>query len=144
MATSLVRWSPFRDLDLMERNMRRAFEGFGFLPSLFPAADVYETNDEYVVELEVPGYGEKELSIEVSDHTLTVKGERKELKEETERTFRLHERLEKQFERTFVLPPEAETTKVEAMFKQGVLEVHTPKAKTAIPKKVPITLAKTS
>ena len=141
MATSLVRWSPFRDLDLMERNMRRMFEGFGLVPSLLPAADVYETKDEYVVELEVPGYEEKELGIEVSDHTLTIKGERKEIKEEAEKAFRLHERLEKQFERTFVLPSEADTAKVKAIFKHGVLEVHAPKAKTAVPKKVPIAKA---
>jgi HSP20 family protein len=141
MTTSVVRWSPFRDLDLMERNMRRVFEGFGLFPTLFPAADIYETKDEYVVELEVPGYEEKELGIEVSDHTLTVKGERKEVTEQTEKTFRLHERLEKQFERTFILPSEADTAKVKATFKQGVLEVHAPKAKTAIPKKVPIAKA---
>jgi HSP20 family protein len=138
MATSLVGWSPFRDLDLMERNMRRVFGGFGLFPSLLPAADVYETKDEFVLELEVPGYEEKELGIEVSDHTLTVKGERKQVKQEAEKSFRLRERLEKQFERTFVLPPEAETEKVEATFKQGVLEVHAPKAKTATTKKVPI------
>jgi HSP20 family protein len=141
MATSLVRWSPFRDLDLMERNMRRVFEGFGPFTALLPAADVYETKDEYVVELEVPGYEENELGIEVADHTLTVKGERKEVKEETEKSFRLHERLEKEFERTFVLPPETDTAKVKATFKQGVLKVHAPKAKTAVPKKVPIAKA---
>jgi HSP20 family protein len=141
MATSLVGWSPFRDLDLMERNMRRMFEGFGLFPSLLPAADVYETKDEYVLELEVPGYEEKELGIEVSDHTLTVKGERKEVKEKTEKAFRLRERLEKEFERTFLLPPETDTAKVKATFKQGVLEVHAPKAKTATPKKVPIAKA---
>ena len=138
MATSLVRLSPFRDLDLMERNMRRVFEGFGLYPSLLPAADVYETTDEYVVELEVPGYDEKELGIEVSDHTLTATGERKHAKAETEKTFRLHERLEKQFERTFVLPAEADTEKVKATFKQGVMEVRAPKARTATPTKVPI------
>jgi HSP20 family protein len=141
MATSLVRWSPFRELDLMERNMRRLFEGFGFFPALLPATDIYETKDEYVVELEVPGYEEKELGIEVSDHTLTVRGERKEIKEQAEKTFRLHERLEKEFERTFILPPEVETGKVKATFKQGVLEVHAPKVKAAIAKKVPIAKA---
>ena len=134
----MVRWAPFRELDLMERNMRRALEGFGLGAPVLPAADVYETGSEFVVELEVPGYEEKELEIEISDHMLTVKGERTEIKDETERTFRLHERLEKEFVRRFELPPEADTAKVKAVFKAGVLELHTPKAKQLVPKKIPI------
>jgi len=136
--TTLVRWSPFRELDLLERNMRRMFDDTGWTPISLPAADVYETKDEFVVELEVPGYEEKELGIEVSDHVLTVKGERMEVKDEEDKTFRLHERLEKEFERRFKLPPEANTEKVSAIFKQGVLEVHAPKAKELIPKQIPI------
>ena len=136
--TTIVRWSPLRELDLVERNMRRMFENFGFMPSVLPASDIYETKDEFVVELEVPGYLEKELGIEVTDHTLVVKGERTELKEEQEKTFRLHERLEKVFERRFELPVEADTEHMKATFKNGVLEVHTPKVKELAPKKVPI------
>jgi HSP20 family protein len=139
--TTLVKWSPFRELDLMDRTMRRMFDGFGLTPTLLPAADVYETKDEFVVELEVPGYEEKELGIEISDHTLTLKGERAEVKEEAEKTFRLHERLEREFRRTFVLPPEVDAAKVKAVFKAGVLEVHAPKAKGLLTKKIPIAKA---
>jgi len=136
--TTLVRWSPFREFDLLERNMRHLFDDAGWTPIPLPAADVYETAEEFVVELEVPGYEEKELGIEISDHMLTVKGERKEIKEEGDKTFRLHERLEKEFERRFKLPPEADTLKLSAIFRQGVLEVHAPKAKELVPKKIPI------
>ena len=75
---TIVKWTPFTELDSMERRMRRLFEEIGFAPGLAPAADVYETDEEFVVELEVPGYEEKELSIEVSDHTLAIKGSRRE------------------------------------------------------------------
>ena len=134
---TLVRWTPFQELGLMERNMRRMLENIGFTPML-PAADVYETPDELVVELEVPGYAEKELGIEVSDHLLTVKGEHKVTTEEKEKTFRLHERLENVFERRFELPVDVDTEKLTAVFKQGVLEVHAPKMARALPKKIPI------
>jgi HSP20 family molecular chaperone IbpA len=90
MAT-MLRWSPFQDHESMERQMRRVFEGIGFAPVLLPAADIYETEDEFVVELEVPGYEEKELGIEVFDHTVSVKGERKEAKEEKDKAFHLRE-----------------------------------------------------
>jgi HSP20 family protein len=75
MAT-IVKWSPLRELDWMERGMRRMFEDFGLAPTVVPAANVYETKDEFVVEVEVPGFKEKELGIEVTDHTLVVKASR--------------------------------------------------------------------
>ena len=129
----LVRWDPFRQLDLMERSMR----GFG-LP-LLPAADVYETEDEYVVELEVPGYEEKELTVEVLDHMLTIKGEHDVTTDETQKTYRLHERLEQEFERRFELPATVDMDKLTATFKAGVLELHARKAEAAAPKKIPVT-----
>jgi len=137
MAT-LIKWSPFTEIDSMERRMRRAFEEIGFAPLLLPAADIYETDDEFVVELEVPGYEEKELGIEVTDHMVTVKGERKETKEEVDKTFRLRERLEREFERRFELPVDADTKHVRAKFAKGVLELHTPKLAAPKPHKVPI------
>lgn len=103
--------------------MRRAFEEFGFAPALVPAADVYEADGEFVVE------------IELSDHTLTVKGEKVE---KTEKAFRLHERLERAFERRFALPADADTERVTATFEKGVLELHAPKVATAKPRKVAI------
>ena len=100
---ALVRWSPFQELDSMDRLVRRMFDQVGVVPA-WPAADVYESNGEYIYELEVPGYDEKDLAIEVRDHTLTVKGEKTEKKEEKEKTFYLNERLAKTFERRFELP----------------------------------------
>lgn len=138
MAT-MLKWSPLHELDSMERRMRRAFEEFGFAPGVLPAADLYETPSEFVLELEVPGYEEKELGIEVSDHLLTVKGQRREAKEETKRTFRLRERLEREFERRFELPADADTKHVQATFEKGVLEVHAPRLAAPQPQKIEIT-----
>lgn len=129
--TSVVKWTPFWDLDVMERRMRRMLEDLGVAPSPLPAADMYETEKELVVELDVAGFEEKELALEVSDHTLTIKGERMKEKEEKEKSFYLHERLEKHFERKFTLPPEVDVEHVEATFKTGVLEVHVPKIEHA-------------
>ncbi len=136
---AIVKWTPFSELDSMERRMRRIFEEIGFAPGLAPAADVYETDDELVVELEVPGYEEKELSIEVSDHTLAIKGSREKTKEDKTKDFTLHERLEREFERRFILPREVDTQHLKAVFANGVLEVHAEKLQTVKPKKVEIT-----
>ena len=70
----LERWSPFRDLELMDQRMRRLFPVQ--MPPGSPATDITESKDEFVFELEVPGYEEKELDVEVGDHVLTVAGRR--------------------------------------------------------------------
>ena len=126
--TALVRWSPFPELDVLERRMRRTLEDMGLAPAPLPAADLYETDGEFVVALDVPGFEESELEIEVSDHTLTVTGERKEAKQEEGKEYMLHERVEQRFARRFELPVEADLDHVKAMFRKGVLEVHAPKA----------------
>jgi HSP20 family protein len=135
--TTLIKWAPFQDFDVIDRRMRRMLEGFGVAPAPLPAADLYETEKELIVELDVPGYDEKELSLEISDHTLTVTGERVEEKEE-EKAFYLHERLEKYFERSFTLPVDADLDRMTATFDTGVLKVHVPKIEAARPRKIEI------
>jgi HSP20 family protein len=139
--TTMLNWPGFQQLDSMERWMRRMFEGVGFAPILPPAADIYETQNEFVMELEVPGYAEQELGIEVFDHTVRVTGERAEAKEDEEKSFHLRERLEHKFERRFELPVDADTEHVRARFARGVLEVHAPKLAGSKGQKVEITKA---
>jgi HSP20 family protein len=139
--TTLVKQSLFPEFESLDRRFRRMFEGTpltAFVPNVLPAADIYETPMEFVVELEVPGYTEQELGIEVSDHTLTITGTRAETKQEAEKTYRLQERLERTFKREFRLPPGTEGERVTAQFEHGVLEVHAPKLATVKPRKVPI------
>ena len=136
--TTIVKWAPFQDLDVVERRMRRMLEDWGVAPAALPAADMYETEKELVVELDVPGFEEKELALEVSDHMLTIKGERTKEKEEREKSFFLHERLEKHFERRFTLPAEADTEHIAARFHTGVLEVHVPKIEQVKARKIEI------
>jgi HSP20 family protein len=134
----VARWTPFQELDALERRLNRFFGEAGFPVTALPAADVYETGEEYVVELEVPGFEEKEIAIQVTDHTLCVKGERTEEKEEAEKAYRRRERLEKSFERRFTLPTEADLDGVEADFDNGVLRIHAPKTGAIEPRTIEI------
>lgn len=122
----------------MEQRWRRLMGNWGLTPTTMPAADIYETEDEFVVQLEVPGYDEQELEVTVTDHRLTVKGERKEETEKEEKAFRVRERLEKQFERQFEFPPEADLEQLRAQFAKGVLEIHAPKSEKTTPRKIEI------
>ena len=124
---TLERWTPLRELDRMERRVRRLFEDRGLFAFEAPATDVYETDTDYVVELEVPGFDRSELVVELSDHTLVVKGEHEEESEKSGRELLLHERLERRFERRFELPREIDTEHVAATCEQGVLTLRVPK-----------------
>ena len=124
----LDRRTPLRELDRMERRMRRLFEDRGLFAFEAPATDVYETDADYVVELEVPGFDREELAVEVTDHTLVVRGEHREEAEKAGRELLLHERLERHFERRFELPAALDPEKVEATCEKGVLTLHVPKS----------------
>jgi len=133
----LEKWTPLRELDTLDRRMRRFLGDFG-LPVVTPAADIYEADGELVVELEVPGFDEKDLSIELSDHTLSISGERSEETERKDKALQLHERLENSFRRRFELPSEVDEKRIHAEYSKGVLVVHVPKGAQAQPRKVEI------
>lgn len=140
MAT-LVRWTPFREIEAMERRMRRMVDDLapsGLAGMSMPAANIYEDDDAYVVEVDVPGFEESDLDIEVTNHTLCIKGERKEEREEADKTFQLKERLERSFERRFALPEEADLDALKANYRKGVLEIRTPKSVAAESRRVEI------
>ena len=135
---TLEKWAPLPDLDLVERRMRRFFEDAGLAPMASPAADVYEAPDEIVVELDVPGFDEHELSVTITDHTLSVVGDRKKQSEKRERAVRVRERLESHFERRFHLPATVDGDHIHAEYGKGVLTLHVPKAAGVKPRTVTI------
>ena len=85
--TAMMKQSLFPEFDAMEKRFRRLWEGVpfvpAFMPGVTPAADVYETSTEYVVELEVPGYEQKDLGLEISGRTLVITGTLTELTDES-------------------------------------------------------------
>ena len=135
---TIVRWSPFPEIEAFDRRICRMLDEVGIAPAAIPAADVYETDKEFTFELEVPGFEENELSIEVNDHTLVVKGEQLETKDEKDKQYRLHERLEKTFERRFTLPLDVDTTKHRRRVQQGRADRYAPKVDVPKPRKVAI------
>ncbi|HEY1514738.1 MAG TPA: Hsp20/alpha crystallin family protein [Gaiellaceae bacterium] len=133
----LERWTPLREVELMEQRMRRMFPALITSPTT-PAADILETRNEIVIELEVPGYEERDLDVEVSDHTLTVAGNRDLEKTSDEATVRLHERLASSFERTFQLPSRTDGEHLEATYGNGILTLRVPKTDQPKPHKVTV------
>lgn len=143
----LMAQTPFRELARLEREME---DMFGRIPSWpwgareqgwAPAVDMIDHDDEIVVRADLPGLDEKDIEVTVHDGMLTVRGERKEEKEEKKEGYYCHERSYGMFARTLALPAAVESDRVRAIFKKGVLEVHLPKAKEAKGKKIEIKAA---
>ena len=80
---------------------------------------------------ELPGLDEKNVEIKLSNHTLTIKGEKKEEKEEKDKDYYLSERRYGSFQRSFQVPEGVDTGKIDASFSKGVLTVKLPKTAEA-------------
>ena len=122
---NLSSWAPF------ERGVGQTFT---------PRVDVSETDKEITVSAELPGMEEKDIDVSLTRDALTIKGEKKEEKEEKGKDYYRMERSYGSFSRSIPLPVEVDTDKVEATFKKGVLEITLPKTAQAIKetRKVPL------
>jgi HSP20 family protein len=95
--------------------------------AMAPAVDLVEKANEYEITAELPGIDEKNVEIKLSNHTLTIKGEKTETKEEKEKDYYLSERRYGSFQRSFQLPEGVDADKIDASFAKGVLTVKLPK-----------------
>ena len=144
-------WQPFESL---RQEMDRVFDdftlGFGRFPSgrsLFdiepllryetsaglsaPAIDVVEKEKEFQITAELPGLDEKDIEVNVADDVLSIRGEKKEEKEEKAKNHYLSERRYGAFQRAFQLPAGIDAEKIAANFQKGVLTVTLPKTPEA-------------
>jgi HSP20 family protein len=147
---NIVKWNPFRDLEDLQTRLNRVYGEVPFRrleeePPFFakwtPAVDIQETDKEYLIKAELPEVKKENVKVEVLDGTLTIEGERTQEKEEKGKKFHKIEREYGKFMRQFTLPPEVATDKMEAEFKDGVLNVHLPKTAVAKPKAIEVKVA---
>jgi len=103
-----------------------------------PAVDVRETDATYEVKAELPGLTKKDVEITFDNGVLTFKGERQFEESNNDGNFHRLERRYGAFSRSFVLPTEVETDKVDAVFKNGILTITLPKAERARSRKIDI------
>ena len=144
-SSALEAWPPFEGL---RQEINRMFDDFGwgswptFRRSLFaaepgfsrgltrttmPAVDVVESEKAYEVTAELAGIDEKNIEVKVANGILTMTGEKQEEKEEKEKNYYLQERHYGSFERSFEIPDDVDSDKIQATFKKGVLIVTLPK-----------------
>lgn len=102
-----------------------------------PAVDIREDKENYTISAEIPGFEEKDISVFVEKHVLTIEGKKEEEKVEG-RKYLVKERAVRNFSRSFTLPDDLDEEKVSASFKNGVLEITLPKTEKALPKRIEV------
>jgi len=142
----LTPWRPFGELSTLRREMDRLWENFfGERPltrmwerEWAPSLDMSESKDNFVVKAEVPGIDAKDIDISLTGDVLTIRGEKKQEKEEREEDYHLVERSYGSFSRSVRLPAEVESNKIKASYKNGILNITLPKSEKVKAKEVKI------
>ena len=148
---ALIRWDPFREMSALQERMNRLFSDVRAQAPVrgeeivqgawIPAVDIFETNEAIVLKAELPGITAQDVSVEVKDNTLTLKGEKKFEKEVKEENYHRVERSYGSFQRAFTLPGTIHQEKVTAKFKDGILEITLPKVEEAKPKQIKVDIS---
>jgi len=145
---ALARWTPYRDImsvrDEMNHVLNEVFgrgtndESSWVSGTWAPAVDIYETDGALVMKAELPGFSKDDINIELKENTLIIKGERQREDEVKEGNYHRRERTYGAFQRSFMLPTTIDREKVNASYKDGVLELRLPKMQEAQPKRIAV------
>jgi len=141
-------WNPLQDLMLLQDRMNRLFEDATErrtrvdaekgddieTAEWYPAADVYDLKEEYLIAVDLPGIDRSALEITIDENKLTIKGTRAIAETSTTRT----ERPTGLFLRTFSVPGSVDQQNIQAAYKDGVLEVRLPKRTEEMAKRIEI------
>jgi HSP20 family protein len=144
----IARWDLFKEMEELQNRMATLF---GRAPvrkeankeamttaDWAPLVDIAEDEKEYLIKAELPEVTKDDVKVSLQEGVLTITGERQFEKEEKGKKYHRVERAYGSFARSFSLPEDADPTKVQSEFKDGVLKVHLPKSEKAKPKSVEV------
>jgi HSP20 family protein len=143
----VLRWDPFSDLEVLQDRINRAFEESRRQPqrreqaatrTWAPVVDILEDEGELNVKADLPGVKLEEINIEFTGDTLTIRGNRTPETEVEKENYLRVERPIGQFARSFTVGIPINVDAIKASYRDGVLEVHLPKAEEVKPKRVEI------
>lgn len=131
----------------LQREIDRLFDGFarslaGYVAgALAPSMDMSESDKEIEITVELPGLEEKDVQLNVVDNVLTIRGEKKNQREEKEKDYHLVERSYGSFTRSLELPNGVNLDDIKAVISKGVLKVTVPKPAPSQTKKIEVKTA---
>lgn len=142
----LALWQPLKEMERIRKEMDNIWDtffdrtpgrGYG-VSEWLPSLDVSETKNNYIVNAEIPGIDPKEVEISLNDNILTIKGEKKQEKEEENENYHVIERSYGSFTRSLRLPGQIQGDKVKATYKNGILKITLPKTEEAKKKEIKV------
>ena len=145
----LVQWEPFESLNRTQSRINDLFEETFGRPRLphtsssgvwYPPVDILESKDFYLIRAELPGIKKEDFNLELKDGTLTLSAERKFEEPEDGVEYHRVERVAGKFSRSFYLPQTVKHDGIKASYRDGILEVHVPKAEEAKPKQISVSV----
>ncbi len=135
---SIIRWDPFGEVDTLFNRMlggqfwpRLAAEGKSGNVQWSPSADISETEKEYLIRAELPAVKKEDIQVTLDNGVITIKGERRQQKEDKNEKFHRVENFYGSFERSFSVPENVKADAIRCDSKDGVLSVHIPKAEVS-------------
>lgn len=141
----LTKWDPLREMeDIFDRYNRalswprRGSKDIMATEDWAPRVDIVETDNDFNIKAEIPEVKKEDVKVSVDNGVLTIKGERKQEKEEKNKKFHRIERSYGSFARSFVLPENVDANKIDASFKDGMLNLSIPKTKEVKPKAIDV------
>jgi HSP20 family protein len=145
---TITRWDQSRGLTSLQDQVNRLFEGsftrdrsdHADLATWAPPVDIYETENELVVKVDLPDLQEKDIDVRVENNTLTIRGERKFEKDVNEDNYLRVERAYGPFTRSFSLPNTVKSEGIHAEYHNGVLKLHMAKLEESKPKQIKISV----
>lgn len=148
----VAEWNPFRELDEIHKRLSGFFGGNSLskrangqeeitVAEWAPLVDITEDDKEYVIKAELPEVKKNDVKVRVEDGVLYLSGARQFEKEEKGKRYHRIERAYGSFTRNFALPDDADPQKVNAEFKDGVLNVRVAKDPNARPKSIEVKVA---
>ena len=142
---TLTRWNPFREMEeIFDRFSRSSGQQEKLtIADWAPTVDISETGNEYLIKVELPEVRKEDVKISVDQGVLTIQGERKLEREESDDKKKYHrvERAYGTFARSFTLPDNIDTGAIDAKQQDGVLHVRLGKAEEAKPKQIEVKVA---
>ena len=145
---TIVRWDPFRNMTTLQDRINRIFDETASRSKEYddevskcdwrPIVDIYDSEKAIVISAELPGVTKENITLNVKENILTLKGERKAEEEVKHENYYRKERCFGAFERAFTLPSAVDPGKITANFKDGILKIEIPKPEEKRPKQITI------
>lgn len=139
---AIIKWTPMWDPFEEMENMLDRWPAMRVPPSFIPSMDIYQTDNEVVAEVSLPGIDPKDVKVSVENNILTIEGKSEHESEIDDKNYYRKEVRCGSFHRSVALPAYVSGDKAKAVYQDGILKINIPKDEKALPKSIKVDIKK--